>query len=220
MLLSSTDRVINFQPDIKLIEKYDTYRIKYVWITRIVSVCTILFVCATIRLYITDHGIWSTIFGLLSLITGFFNVMVWQTSGTTIYSTGMLIPGIITGIEPLQISTIANMSNSENVEELWGFRRIIIKDLPLHERNLGQRVPCVAGFGGSFGETAHGFYEPRPLIWATDDIAAVTATIEKIDAEEWDLLEVLDGITKTELPDMNDDNIAFFNHDLSIRELK
>ena len=214
--VSSASRAANFQPDIDRVKQYDPYQQKYVKISRGIYAVGLLVLAGAIRLWTAGHGILAGVAGLLALLLVLGGYMVGRGAGAAIYASGLLIPAQITALEPLEIVAMANMNNDEDDDEPhYGLRRITLKELPLHALRLGERIPCAAAFGGS-SAGGWGFFEPRPLVWATDDPVTITATIASIPEEEWLRLSQL----TSQLPALEGDQIAFYGADLSFVTVK
>ena len=236
---SSASRSANFRPDIDRIKQYDPYRQKYVRMTRIVYGIGLLTAGFAVRLWTTGNGVWAVVVGVLALLILAVGYMIGRGANASIYQSGLLIPARIVALNPLQVVALANMGNSDDEEEsddddepknsnktvnrdkaqntgdLYGVRRVTLKALPLHTLQIGERVPCAAGFGGSNGD-GWGHFEPRPLVWATDDLTIITASIAAIPDEEWARLDKL----ARELPEMEEDKVAFFDAELRFVEAK
>ena len=249
---SSATRSANFRPDIDRIKQHDPYRQKYVRITRIVQGVGLLTAGFAVRLWTTGNGVWAVVVGILALLLLAVGYMIGRGANASIYESGLLIPGRIVALNPLQLVVMADMNNSvddddehnvdhkdadeaenadnpntadktDNTEEaaikngndLYGVRRVTLKDLPVHTLQIGERVPCAAGFGGSnLGGWGH--FEPRPLVWATDDLTIITAAAAAIPDEEWARLDRL----ASELPQIEEEQVAFYDAELRFIEAK
>ena len=212
---SSASRATNFRPDMDRIKRYDTYPQKYTRLSRTVQAVGLLTAAGAIRFWTTDHGIWAGLAVLLALLLFLGAYMIRRGASAVIYSGGLLIPAHITALKPLQLVALANMSNDEEADELYGLRRCTLKELPLHALRIGERVPCAAAFGGTT-QGGWGHFEPRPLVWSTDDQTIIEASTAAIPDEEW---ARLDELTR-QLPALEDDQVAFYRADLTFIEVK
>ena len=231
---SSATRSANFRPDIDRIKQYDPYRQKYVRITRIGQGVGLLTAGFAVRLWTTGNGVWAVVVGVLGLLLLAVGYMIGRGANASIYESGLLIPGRIVALNPLQLVVMADMNNSvddddehnadhkddneaviKNANDLYGVRRVTLKGLPVHTLQVGERIPCAAGFGGSnLGGWGH--FEPRPLVWATNDLSIITAATAAIPDEEWARLDRL----SSELPEIAEDQVAFYDAELRFIEAK
>lgn len=244
---SSASRSANFRPDIDRIKQYDPYQKKYVRMTWIVFGLGLLTAGFALRLAATGHGIWAGAVGVMVFVISFFGYMISRGANAAIYSSGLLIPARVTSLKPLQMVVMANMDTSddddgerngdepeavdklnhadtaagkgietEKARDIYGVRRVTLTALPMHTLQIGERVPCAAGFGGSrAGVWSH--FEPRPLVWATDEPTIIMASIAAIPDEEWARLDQL----ASQLPaEMNEDQVAFYDANLTFIEAK
>ena len=213
---SSASRAAHFRPDIDRIRRYDPYRQKYVRLTRIVQGIGLLTAGLSLRLWTTDHGIWAGVIGVLALLLLLGGYMLGRGASAAVYSGGLLIPAHITSLEPLQLVALANMSSDdEDTDETYGIRQVTLKELPVHSLRIGERVPCAASFGGNHNGV-WGYFEPRPLVWATDDPVLITVSIAVIPEEEWTRLYQL----TRQLADIQDDQVAFYDAALTFIDAK
>lgn len=213
---SSASRAANFRPDLDRVKRYDPYRQKYVRLTRIVLGIGLLSAALSLRFWTTDHGIWAVVIGVLALLLLLGGYMLGRGASAAVYSSGLLIPAHITSLEPLQLVVLATMSSDdEDTDETYGIRRVTLKELPVHSLRIGERVPCAASFGGDHNG-AWGHFEPRPLVWATDDPLLITASTATIPEEEWIRL---DQLTR-QLPEIQEDQVAFYRADLTFIKVK
>lgn len=224
---SAASRAANFRPDLDRIKQYDPYRKKYVRLNRIAQGIGLLMAGFAIRLWTTDHGIWAGVVGLLAVLILLGGYLIGRGAAGAVYASGLLIPARITSLQPLQVVALANMGNDEDADaeevtdepvettDLYGLRRITLTELPLHSLRIGERVPCAAAFGGS-NRGGWGHFEPRPLAWATADPLVIMASIASIPENEWQRLEQL----ARQLPEIDEDQVAFYRADLTFVEAK
>lgn len=192
MNFSQATRAANLDADRRLVNQYDQFQTKYVWLARIAYVVALGLLGASVWLWRSNHGLWATVVGLLGLAVGLLGYMLGQGAGSGPYENGLLVPGIVTSIEPLAIAVLANMHKAEDNNEpvLWGALKIDVNTLPLHARRVGEQVPCAALFSGD----KKGYWaqlEPRPLAWATANEQVIRDAITTIDQHEWQALSRL-----------------------------
>ncbi len=198
---SVAQRAMNTPPDPERVAQYDTYPAKGNALQYIALVLAL--VCMGGAFYLYKGGGWIT--GTLALIAGAFLALLSRSFGkaTTIkaiaYENGLLIPGVITSLAPLEITALANVGTTEDQPSVYGAIRMAVAELPGHRLALGERVPCVALFGmGQKGYRRH--FEPRPVCWgyepaiveqATTAIAAPDEDSDDDARNDWDLLAVV-----------------------------
>lgn len=211
---SAAGRAANFEPDLARVRRYDPYLKKYKRISLLVLVAGLFAAAVATRLWITGHGGWSGLMVVLALLLFLGAYMLHQGAIGTVYSSGLLVPAVITSLKPLQLIALANMSRQED-SVLYGLQRITLTELPLHSLQTGERVPCAAAFGG-LEQESWGYFEARPLVWATADSAIIRTAAASISNEEWARLNQL--ISK--LPTLEDDQTAFYRDDLTFIDVK
>lgn len=213
---SSASRAANFRPDIDRVKRYDIYQRKYTRLTRIVQGVGVLMGAWAVRLGTTGHGSWAVVVVVLALLILLIGYMIGRGANASIYASGLLIPAHIVALEPLQLVALATMNNDEETtDEIYGIRRVTLTELPGHTLRVEERIPCAAGFGGS-NLGGWGYFEPRPLVWATDDPAIIQGATEAIPDAEWNRLTQL----TRRLPDLTDEHIAFYGADLTFIDVK
>lgn len=206
---SATRRVVTFEPDVARIRRYDPYLVKYKRASLLVLGSSLFSAAVATRLWITGHDGWSGAMTALSLALLVWAYTLWRDAIGTIYSEGLLIPAQITSLDPLQLVALADMPTSQ-ATALYGVQRLTLAKLPGHLVQLGERVPCVAAFGGT-ALGGWGYFEPRPLAWATSEPDVMLAAVASIPDEEWARLDQLTRL----LPMLEDDQIAFYGPDLT-----
>ena len=206
----------NFRPDIDRIRRYDPCWQKYVRLTRIVQGIGLLTAGLSLRLRTAGHGVWAGVIGALALLLLLGGYMLGRRASAAVYSGGLLILARTTSLEPLQLVALANMSSDdEDTDETYGIRQVTLKELPAHSLRIGERVFCAASFGGDYNG-AWGHFEPRPLVWATDDPLLIMVSIAMIPEEEWTRLDQL----MRQVPDIQDDQVAFYDAALTFIDAK
>ncbi|MEZ0608364.1 DUF3239 domain-containing protein [Fibrella sp. WM1] len=199
MNFSQATRAANLDADRQLIKRYDQFQAKYVWLARITYAIGIGLLGLGVWLWQRDHGIWATVVGLLGLVVLLLGYMLGQGAGSGPYENGLLVPAIVTGTAPLTIAALANMQKDDSNEPvLWGVLKIEVNALPLHTKQVGEQVPCVALFSGD----NKGYWaqlEPRPLSWATANEQVIHDAMTMIEPDEWRALNRL-APTLTALP--------------------
>lgn len=100
------------------------------------------------------------------------------------YLHGLLVPGVVTSIKPLQVAVLAPLANSRFAETRGDAIKLIEPDrLPGHPVEVGTRVPCVACFSQPTADTPRGYwsdFNPEPLCWGTADTAHLRLRAQEI----------------------------------------
>lgn len=197
---SVASRALNMEPDAARIKQYDEYPAKSNPLKYFSIILSISMLVLTVYLFYSGHWTW----GILSGVASFILIMLSVAFNKSIlqkeiaYENGLLIPAIITSLNPLEITAMADMSSSEEQSPLFGLIRMQVAALPGHELNLSEKIPCVSLFGMAVrGYRRH--FEPRPICWgfAAKELyeAAKTAIAEDVVTDtpilqnEWVLLE-------------------------------
>ena len=218
--LSVATRALNVTPDLKRVERYDEYPAELKKQKLKDLSLFLLFAAPAATLVSKGFYWWSILPGLIAFWNLYWYIMHRNASPKTVYESGLLIPAIITDIKPLQIVAMANMSTSDDDADVcWGVQRFSINELPLHNIKNGERVPCVAMFGGSAFAKVWSMFEVHPVCWATADISVLQEAIIAIneDEDEWKILETL-AQKAAERDDVDfSGEVAYFNKDLSPR---
>lgn len=126
------------------------------------------------------------------------------------YESGLIIPAIITEIQPLTLLALADVRGDEEKKLVWSCRKIIIQQLPHHHLTVSEKVPCVSLFGMSVKGYRRCF-EPRPVSWGFSDENHRQQALESIREEEWHVLARLEPQMKK----VPEDVMVFFDKDLN-----
>lgn len=208
--LSVASRAANLQIDKNYFKKHDEYLaknkdefIKYLFFG-------LLMLSGSIGLYYTNHYIWATIFLLFALLLLFvaYNVNI-KVKGE-VYTHGLLIPAIITHINPTRILALADVTDGIKPDLIWGFRYLEVQNLPNHTIQIGEKIPCVALFSIAI-KGVRRYMEPHPLCWGTANATHIQQAIDAIDENEWTILE--ENKDKIKVED-DQDVITFFTENL------
>jgi hypothetical protein len=184
MNFSSATRAANLKADMGLVRKYDVFQTKYLWLSRVTYLIGLASVGLGVWLWQADHGIWATVVVLAGLAVLFLGFMFGQGAGGAAYESGLLVPAVVTAMQPLTLAALADMRAADDELPLWGIIKIEVPQLPLHSATVGERVPCVALFSGE----NNGYwsqFEPRPLAWATADKQVIDNAMAAIGLDEW-----------------------------------
>ncbi|UOQ54990.1 DUF3239 domain-containing protein [Hymenobacter cellulosivorans] len=216
---SVASRAVNIEPDMRLVRRYDIYHHRYRSLLQGWGSAGLALLALGIGLCWWQHPVWGGILIVLSLPVLFIASRLPQTLKGDAYRNGLLIPGIITNLNPLTLTCVADVRpGGEDDEEpgtiVWGVKEVIIKELPGQAAELGMQAPCVSLFGDTDEE--HRFYtnfEPRPLAWGTKEAGIIEQARRVIDDEEWLLLPVLARAYAA--AEKNDEGIAYFDAELT-----
>ncbi len=187
---SQATRTSDIEVDAAWMKQHDEQRpqfMKLIW-QRLVPGFILLGVAAV--LYVYGHWVYGSIAILAALSLLFFACLYYNAAGSAAYTSGALLPAIVVRTAPIELLALANVDCSEEDADLdaqWAYKRFSVKRLPVHRVELGERVPCIALFGGA-QDGRWTRFDPRPLCWATSDAAAIRRNIERIDDSEWDML--------------------------------
>ncbi|PSL46358.1 uncharacterized protein DUF3239 [Chitinophaga niastensis] len=195
----------------ELINRYDECASKSKLQSKISMATGLVLLGISINLFRTSHWIWGAIVLMVTLIVLYFFLLSRGLAAGAAYESGLLVPAILVSKHPLEIVVLANVAASESINEQYACKKITLQNLPLHIIALGEKVPCVAMFGGIRSDIYSNF-EPRPLAWATDDYDAIQDEISRIREEDWLFLQAV----KEKVPAMMKGNeIALFdsNHE-------
>jgi hypothetical protein len=103
---------------------------------------------------------------LLSLLFAFFADGYWGLSSGA-FRNGLLTAGVVISQKPTTIAVLADMGSGGDAT-YYGVARIVVRDLPLLDNQVGTRVPCVATFRAEEGtEDRWGWFAPRPICLGT-----------------------------------------------------
>jgi len=119
---------------------------------------------------------------LLALFLGYSSTLVNLVTvyKKEAYESGLLVPGIITSLSPLQIMSFGELRNSLDVPPLYGVRKFNVNSLPNQQLNMGEKVPCVALFLGKNKSSYWEDFRPRPVCWGFEDPAAVSGAVQAL----------------------------------------
>lgn len=215
---SVATRAVNIDPDMDKVKRLDIFHSRYQWLLYYWGgiAATLLLVGGALCAF--HHPVWGGILLALSLPVLFIALQLPQTLRGDAYRNGLLIPGIITSLEPLTITCLADVrtgaeESAEAPGVAWGVRQVVIKQLTVQPERLGEQVPCVSLFGATSQDEAYYVaFEPRPLAWGTDSAALIEQARKAIDDDEWLLLPPLAIAYATS--EKNEDEIAFFDEQL------
>lgn len=216
---SVASRAINIEPDGEQIERYDEFpaqanAMQYVFMV-------LAFVVLGAAVYFLKSGSW--IIGVAGIVVAFIFAMLSYSSGKATlrkeiaYSTGLIVPAIITNTSPIELIALADMSTAEEQEPIYGCLKMQVGSLPNHKIEVGEKVPCVSLFGvASQGYRRH--FQPRPVCWGFKDPKVITAVIQSISdsqdnanvTDEWQTLGLLQEQMKAATPD----EVVFFDKEL------
>jgi hypothetical protein len=216
---SVASRAVNIEPDMRKVRRLDIYHQKYSKLLRGWGLAGLVLLAIGVTLWYFQHPVWGSLFGVLALPVLFIASRLPQTLKGDAYRNGLLIPGIISNLNPLTITCLADVRTSgddENDEAegiVWGVKQVVVPQLTVHPEQLGEQVPCVSLFGetDADGEIYLNF-EPRPLVWGTDDNSIIAQARQAIDDEEWELLPPLSVAYASS--EKNENGIAYFDAEL------
>jgi hypothetical protein len=216
---SIATRAVNIEPDMRKVRRLDTYHQHYRNLLLGWSLSGLALLTGGIGLWRAEHPVWGGILAVLALPVLYIASKFPQTLKGDAYRNGLLIPGIITSLNPLTLTCLADVRTSGDDEDspagqiMWGVKQVVIKELTVQPGKLGTQVPCVSLFGGE-GENGEYYtaYEARPLAWGTDAAHIIRQAQEAIDEEEWQLLPFL-AVAYAD-SEKNDNGIAYFDADL------
>ena len=187
---SQATRTSDIEVDAAWMKQHDEQLPKFmklIW-QRLVPGFILLGVAAV--LYVYGHWVYGSIAILAALSLLFFAYLYYNAAGSAAYTSGALVPAIVVRTSPIELLALANVDCSKEDADLdaqWAYKRFSVERLPVHRVELGERVPCMALFGGA-KDGRWTRFEPRPLCWATSDAAAIRRNIARIDDSEWDML--------------------------------
>ncbi|RFP63920.1 DUF3239 domain-containing protein [Hymenobacter lapidiphilus] len=210
---SMASRAANIRPDMKKVRQLDvphrTYR-KYLWVSMGAAATLLALAVLLYSLDYTNVAMGGVVVGLTMISVGWsFRKMLTGDA----YRNGLLVPGIITGLNALQLSVVAEVQNGDGPNPrgiVWGVNQITVPALSMHPEQLGEQVPCVVLFGAD-SDGIYIDYEPRPLSWGTNEPAVINSAHSSIDAEEWELAALM-AERATTIP--GDRTLTFFNEEL------
>lgn len=211
---SVATRAVNIRPDMRKVRRLDVYYRRYRTAMQVALGLGVTLAAVAVVLWRANHGIWSAVVALPALVVLFFAFNYRQALSGDAYSSGLLVPGLLTSVEPLELVVAAEVETGgeDNPQGIvWGVRRVTLPQLTVHPEQVGEQVPCVVLFGSSEAGVYTNF-EPRPLAWGTDDMAVLQAAHAAIVATEWQVLAQLAALYATS--PKNDNDIAYFDAQL------
>jgi hypothetical protein len=215
---SIASRAVNIEPDMRKVRRLDIYHHNYRKLLRGWGLAGLGLLAVGVGLWYLGHPIWGSLFGVLALPVLFIASRLPQTLKGDAYRNGLLIPGIISNLNPLTITCLADVRTGDDEEDetegiVWGVKQVVVPQLTVHPKRLGEQVPCVSLFGETDAQgNQYTNFEPRPLAWGTDNISIINQARQAIDDEEWILLPRL--ATAYNSSDKNHDGVAFFDAQL------
>lgn len=183
---SHASRRVDVEVNKKLMQKYDEQSAKIVRLSRWQLALFLIMFSLAVKLYVGGLWLWGTLALLVALYALFKWYIYRNAGGKSAYTSGLLVPAVVVRTNPIELVALANMGCDEDTEQL-ACKRFSVKDLPLHVVAEGERVPCMALFGGEENGMWTNF-EPRPLCWVTDNPEALKHNIDCIEPYEWDVL--------------------------------
>ena len=187
---SQATRTSDITVDTAWMKQHDEQRAEFMKLIWQRLVFGLVMVGAAVALYVYGHWIFGSIAALLALFALALVFLLHNASGSAAYTSGALVPAIVVRTAPIELLALANVDCSEEdagLEAQWAYKRFSVKRLPLHQVALGERVPCIALFGGE-EDGRWTQFDPRPLCWATSDAAAIRRNTARIDGSEWEML--------------------------------
>ena len=211
---SMASRAVNIEPNMRKVRQLDIYHQNYSKLLRGWGLAGLGLLAVGVALWYFHHQIWGSLFGVLALPVLFIASRLPQTLKGDAYRNGLLIPGIISNLNPLTITCLTDIRAGDDSDEvLWGVKEVVVPKLTVHPERLGEQVPCVSLFGETNPQGDHYTnLEPRPLAWGTDDDRIIAQARQAIDEEEWFLLPQLAVAYGSS--DKSHNGIAFFDADL------
>jgi len=215
---SMASRAVNIEPDMRKVRQLDIYHQNYSKLLRGWGLAGLCLLAVGVGSWYFGHPIWGSLFGVLSLPVLFIASRLPQTLKGDAYRNGLLIPGIISSLNPLTITCLADVRTGDDDDAepgsiVWGVKQVVAPQLTVHPERLGEQVPCVSLFGetDAAGEIYLNF-EPRPLAWGTGDTGVIAQAHQAIEDEEWLLLAPLAAAFETN--EKNENGIAYFDAQL------
>ncbi len=224
--LSTASRAMNIASDEEQIEKYDEYEITANPLKNIVLILTLGALILCVYLFYTGHWVWGTLLVFVTLFLGMLSSSLGKASVNKriAYESGLLIPAIIIELNPIKIIALADMRSSSTQEKvIWGCQKMTLNNLPNHNIEIGEKIPCVSLFGIAIkGYRRH--FEPRPISWGFKDSSVITKAITFITNDNDDLSfenewVILERLVNTMKEVKEEKEVLFFNEDLDRIEL-
>lgn len=212
--ISRASRTSDVEVNLKHIKKYDERRAKFVRSGRRYLGLALIMLSLTLKLYIDGLLLWGALPMLITLFAFFKWYMYRNASQSSVYKSGMLVPAIVVNTNPIELAALANVICEDVDLEQLACKRFAVKSLPLHRIEEGEKVPCVALFGGKEKGIWTNF-EPRPLCWATDDAEMIRRNAGLIEEREWSILNKVAGELSA-----SEDEIVLLDADEKTGEVK
>ena len=188
---SQATRTSDITVDTAWMKQYDEQRPQFMKLIWQRLVFGLVMGGTAVALYAYGHWIFGSVAALLALFALALVFLLHNASGGAAYTSGALVPAIVVRTAPIELLVLANVDCSEeedaDLNAQWAYKRFSVKRLPVHQVELGERVPCIALFGGA-QDGRWTRFDPRPLCWATSDAAAIRRNTARIDDSEWDML--------------------------------
>lgn len=198
----------NISVDRKHIKKYDQYHKGIRRRAHVSLIVLFVLLASTIYFYISGYWVWGIIFTVATSVVILLYYLLKKLIAGAVYKSGPLIPAVITNTEPLEVAVMARIVTRKELPLQYGCKRIHVKKLPLHNLEIGERVPCAAIFGG-LQEGYYTSFEPHPLCWATSDKEQIESEVNRIAPKDWERLESL--VERDGIPDMNNEKMAYYD---------
>ena len=132
---------------------------------------------------------------LLALVLGF--LMVWILRNTKMkYRDGLLIPAIVTSVNPTKILALANMSKGghsedEPYETHFGLKLVRADKLEPHPVGIGTIIPCASTFSEGADPDCWVDCDPEPVCWGTGNAEVLNECCSRLDQEDLENLKML-----------------------------
>ncbi|MDH6306664.1 hypothetical protein M2459_003343 [Parabacteroides sp. PF5-5] len=175
--------------DLERIKKYDALVEENKKAKRQFLLYSLIALSITGGLIRTGHPWWSIIPGIVFLFYLFSYLMMRAATPQSIYKNGLLIPSVVTSVNPIQIVAVADMRAKDEAEMIYGAKRFTYNDWP-EKVNIGDKIPCAAMFASGLSDH-HNNMEAHPIIFATDNKEEIEKCIAAIEYNEWNTCEKL-----------------------------
>lgn len=211
---SRASRTSDVEVNRELMKKYDEQRSKFVKLGKLQLGLFLIMFSFSLKLYVDGLWLWGSLTMLIALFALFRWYVYRNAAGGSAYTSGLLVPAVVVQTHPIELVALANVLCDDVEPEQLACKRFSVKNLPMHPIAAGERVPCMALFGGKEKGMWTNF-EPRPLCWITEDAEAIRRNVERIEEREWDILSKIAG----EMPAAGDD-IVLLDADEQTGEVK
>ncbi len=212
MNLSRASRSAHIEPDPDRLKEYDIYIEKSKKDKLKALFWVLIFGGVAFTLISKGYGWWALIPGVFVLYNLFSLIMQLIATPKMAFSSGLLIPGIVVETNPVKVLAMAEMQNNDDAPVCWGLKVLTSPKWPETNPQIGERIPCVSLFGGSYKGVWVNM-EPRPLIWGTGDKEVLNNAISAIDENEWEIINKLKDKALNNSKIEND--VVYFNKDLT-----